>query len=163
MSELVLRNRQRVRAVDLPWLRRIALALLADDLLQAEFQLGVHLIEAREMMRLNEEFLHHAGSTDVITFDYADHRSCLPPPAAAVHGEIFICVDEAVAQARRFQTSWQSEIVRYLVHGALHLRGHDDQSPTDRRSMKREENRLLRRLAHRFALSRLARRRKVAA
>ena len=50
---------------------------------------------------------------------------------ATLHGEIFICVDEAVLQARKFRTSWQSEIVRYLVHGVLHLLGHDDSRPAN--------------------------------
>ena len=75
-----------------------------------------------------------------------------------LHGEIFICVDEAVVQARRFRASWQSELVRYVIHGVLHLRGFDDLHPAGRRKMKREEDRLLREIALRFALSKLARR-----
>ena len=47
-------------------------------------------------------------------------------PVLLLHGEIFICVDEAIRQARRFGTIWQSEIVRYLIHGVLHLLGFDD-------------------------------------
>ena len=46
-----------------------------------------------------------------------------------LHGEIFICVDEAIPQAKEFRTSWQSEIVRYIVHGVLHLLGHEMPSP----------------------------------
>ena len=53
----------------------------------------------------------------------------MPDARRPLHGEIFICVDEAVWQARKFRTSWQSEIVRYLVHGVLHLLGHDDSRP----------------------------------
>ncbi len=67
-----------------------------------------------------------------------------------LHGEIFICVDEAIAQARKYAPRWQSEIVRYVIHGILHLLGHDDSRPAARRRMKREENRLLRRLAGKF-------------
>jgi probable rRNA maturation factor len=66
-------------------------------------------------------------------------------------------VDEAIIQARRFRTSWPAELVRYLVHGVLHLRGFDDHTAADRRRMKTEENRLLRLLAGRFPLSQLAR------
>jgi probable rRNA maturation factor len=66
-------------------------------------------------------------------------------------------MDEAVWQARKFRTSWQSEIVRYLVHGVLHLLGQDDSSNSERRKMKREENRLLRELSRRFSLAQLAR------
>jgi len=69
---------------------------------------------------------------------------------------MFICVDDAMAQAKEFGTSWQSEIVRYAVHGVLHLLGHDDLKPELRRAMKREENRLVRLLARRFSLAQLS-------
>jgi probable rRNA maturation factor len=70
-------------------------------------------------------------------------------------------VDEAILQARRFRTTWQSELVRYLIHGVLHLFGHDDHHAVARRKMKREENRLFKSLSARFALSRLARKSKL--
>lgn len=151
MSRLLVRNRQQTRQVDLPLFRRIARTLLAELIALEDYDLGVHLIAAPEMERLNVEFLEHLGSTDVITFDYAD------PSKASLHGEIFLCLDEAVIQAKRFRSSWQSELVRYLVHGILHLRGFCDSTPDARRNMKREENRLLRLLARTFPLNRLAR------
>ena len=143
-------NRQRTRQINHRLFRQIGLALLKDLCVVKHADLGINLVAASEMQRLNETFLQHVGSTDVITFDYADHASFL-------HGEIFICVDEAILQARRFRTNWQSELVRYLIHGVLHLLGHDDHRPAARRRMKREEDRLLRSMAARFALSRLAR------
>ena len=65
-------------------------------------------------------------------------------------------MDEAIAQARRFRSTWQSELVRYLIHGILHLRGFDDLRHSDRRKMKREESRLLRLLARQFNFGKLA-------
>jgi probable rRNA maturation factor len=153
---VTIRNRQRTWAVDLRLLRAVVRELFNELPLVEEAELGVFLVAAPEMTRLNQTFLHHAGSTDVITFDYADHASRITRHAPAVHGEIFICVDEAIRQARRFRTTWQSELVRYIVHGVLHLMGHNDHRASVRRKMKREENRLLRRLASRFPLSRLA-------
>jgi probable rRNA maturation factor len=134
--------------LDLRLFRRIVKGLLT--LLQAkEHDLGVYIVAAPEMTRLNETFLHHQGATDVITFDYSDASN------SALHGEIFVCLDEAVVQARRFGTTWPSELVRYAVHGVLHLRGFDDARVADRRKMKREENRLLRALEARFDLAAL--------
>ena len=130
-------------------------ALLA-DLEIGKAGLEINLVTAPEITRLNEKFLHHGSSTDVITFDYRDKDwsgKFLP----ALHGEIFVCVDEAVSQARRFGTSWQSETVRYVVHGVLHLLGHDDLHAAARRKMKHEENRLVRELSRRFSLAQLAR------
>jgi rRNA maturation RNase YbeY len=73
-----------------------------------------------------------------------------------VLGEVFVCVEEAMAQAHRYRTIWPVELVRYVVHGLLHLRGFRDGTPRARRRMKREENRRLRALARTFALSQMA-------
>ncbi len=150
---LVIRNRQRVRKVSAALLRQIARALLEQHLSLRTYELGIHLVGAKEMALVNETFLNHAGSTDVITFD----NSTLAPaePSPSLTGELFICLDDAVSQAREFRSSWQAEVVRYLVHGVLHLRGHDDLKPVARRKMKQEENRLLRLLARQFPLARL--------
>ena len=155
---VTLLNRQRVRKVDARQLRVITLALLGElQITSAEF--GVNLVSDAEMTRVNETFLQHEGSTDVITFDHSElsARPQTPDPRPNLHGELFICVDEAIRQARRFRTTWQSELVRYVVHGVLHLLGHDDHHAADRRKMKREENRLVRLMARRFAFTRLAR------
>lgn len=152
-KSLLVRNRQRALRLDSRLFRKILLTLL-DELLQTDsFELGISIVGAAEMTRLNETFLRHRGSTDVLTFDYTQAGR-----PAALHGEIFVCLDEALIQAGRFRTSWQSELVRYLVHGILHLSGYDDKRQTRRRTMKREENRLLKELGRRFDLSRLARR-----
>lgn len=150
---LTIRNRQKTRAVDARLLRRITRALLGELLQRSEADLGVFIVAAPEMTRLNETFLRHAGPTDVITFDYSETPTGSSPPA--LHGEIFVCVDEAVAQARRFRASWQAELVRYVVHGVLHLCGFDDTRPAARRAMKQAENRLLRKVVRRFALRNL--------
>jgi len=190
-GRLRLRNRQRLRSIDLPLLRRILSALLEELLPAMPFDLTIHLVHAAEITRLNETFLHHRGATDVITVDYAGQpgppagrlrrprtaqtsrsspRSPSPPAleargqggSASVHGELFVCLDEAVGQCRRFRALWQSELVRYVVHGILHLRGYDDRQPAARRRMKREEERLLTQLAERFPFRRLGKTRPAA-
>lgn len=162
--ELCLRNRQRVRRINRRQLRKIIVAILREEFGLTAYQLGVHLVAAPEMTHVNEKYLGHAGSTDVITFDHTP-AAPLPDPesspprefrsSAMLHGEIFICVTEAVAQARRFRTTWQAEVLRYILHGLLHLRGYDDIHTAARRAMKQVENRLLRRVVRRFALSNL--------
>ncbi|MCX6895796.1 MAG: rRNA maturation RNase YbeY [Verrucomicrobia bacterium] len=153
---VVIANRQHRKKINARLLRQIATALLA-ELEIAEAELGLRLVAATEMARVNGTFLNHAGSTDVITFDHSKPETRNPKPETVLHGELFICLDDAIAQAREFRTTWQSEVVRYVIHGVLHLLGHDDHAATARRKMKREENRLLRRLAKEFPLARLAR------
>ena len=148
---ITVRNRQRTRAVNTRLLRRIAKTVLVDHLRVEDFHLSVCLVGAREMTRLNEAYLWHRGSTDVLAFDYRD--PALPGP---LFGEIFVCVNEACSQARRFRTTWHSEVVRYIVHGLLHFCGYDDRNSRHRQKMKRVENRLLRRLSVQFRLRSLA-------
>jgi rRNA maturation RNase YbeY len=151
---IVIANRQHARKVNRRLLKQITATLLAD--LEVEnAELGVHLIAAPEMIRLNEKFLRHRGSTDVITFDNRNSEFGIWSSEFQLHGEIFICVNEAVRQARQYGTTWQSEIVRYIVHGILHLLGSDDARAGARREMKREEDRRMRELSRRFPLSKL--------
>lgn len=157
MKQLVFRNRQKPAALDLAFLRRIARHLLVEEWRLSEYQLGFHFVGREEMACVNETYLRHEGPTDVITFDHLEE-----PAPDQLHGEVFICVAVALAQARQFKTAWQAELVRYLIHSLLHLRGHDDQDPADRRIMKREENRLLKLISERFALSQVARKPKLA-
>ena len=155
-GRLVFRNRQQLYSIDLRRFRRIARTLLCDLMARTQFELCIHLVAAPEMTRLNRDFLGHEGSTDVITFNHSE-----PSQRELLHGEIFICLDDARTQARRFHTTWQSELVRYLLHGVLHLLGYEDAKVTARRRMKRKENSLLCELARRFPLRKLARARRV--
>ncbi len=150
MSELYVRNRQRTRPIDLRLLQAIARALLA-RIGPRDFRVGILLVGAKEITRLNEAFLKHAGPTDVMAFGYASG------PSQSLHGEVFICVDEALRQARRFRTNWEKEVVRYLAHGLLHLQGYEDSTAAARQRMKAVEDTLVRHTARQFQLSQLSR------
>ena len=138
------RTRQKI---NLRLLKEIAAAAL-EELKIIDAELSVVIVGAKESAAMNEKFLGHEGPTDVITFDYSEKPRQL-------HGEIFICIEEAAKQAKEFKTNWQSELVRYVVHGILHLIGHDDLKPSARKKMKTVEGRLVRELSRRFALSKL--------
>jgi probable rRNA maturation factor len=181
MTQLIaVRNRQRTRTVRHAPLRRMLRVCLTDCLQIPEFELALHLVGHDEMTRLNREFLNHRGSTDVITFDHATLEAspagdyppnrgarrtdppkrrkkvpALPPPK--LHGEIFVCVDEAVRQAPRYGASWETELIRYALHGLLHLCGYTDATGALRRQMRRREDELLRALSRPFPTSQITR------
>jgi probable rRNA maturation factor len=117
--------------LNLPLLRRIARGLANEIFPRRSHEIGVYFVGRKKITDLNERFLQHAGPTDVITFNYGGD---------VLHGEIFICVSEAVKQAKEFGTTPQSELVRYMVHGLLHLRGYDDHTPEQQKKMKRAED-----------------------
>jgi probable rRNA maturation factor len=162
-GSLLITNRQRAIPLNTRLLRTLTKSLLEDLLRLEEFNLAIYTVRGPEMAELNKNFLQHEGSTDVITFDYGEAPTLdARPSTLLLHGEIFISIDDAKAQARKFRTSWQSELARYVIHGVLHLRGFDDIRPADRRKMKREENRLLKEIARLFPLSKLGTKPKLA-
>lgn len=141
-------DRQRTRRVDRRLLVRLATAVLGH--MDRTAEVGIHLVGPREMEAVNVRFLGHTGSTDIITFDHGSG-------AGRLHGEMFICIADAVAQAEEFGTTWTAELARYVVHGLLHLDGYDDLEPAARRVMKRRENTLVRWLARNHPLDGLDR------
>ena len=160
-QSISIRNRQRVRRINLRRLREVVLLCMRESLFVESFELGIQIVDAKEMTKLNEQYLQHRGSTDVITFDYLEpegpgrqSRSPRLCPevgeegdvAKPIHGDIFLCMDEANRQAREFNSSWQEEIVRYIIHGVLHLLGHDDRTAARRAKMKRDEDLVMRSL-----------------
>ncbi|HEU5122982.1 MAG TPA: rRNA maturation RNase YbeY [Verrucomicrobiae bacterium] len=151
-ASLFIKNQQRTFPVNVRYLRWMTRELLRELLWIEDFDLGIYIVRAPKMAEINWNFLQHEGSTDVITFDYGEKKdgekseTRNPKLEIPLNGELFICIDDAIEQARQFRTTWQSELVRYVIHGILHLRGYDDLNPAARKIMKREENRLLKKL-----------------
>ncbi len=92
--QLGLLNRQRTRKLDARQLRRCTRALLR-EVGVTDAELGVTFVGDQEMTRINESFLQHEGSTDVITFDHSEISPSPQPPAVSpeLYGEIFVCID----------------------------------------------------------------------
>jgi len=159
-SQITFANHQRTKPINRRKLGEITEATLA-ELGVTDWNLTFYLVGAKKMAEINEGHLGHTGPTDVITFDYSElgtgnSKLETRSPKLRLVGEIFICPDVAVTQAREFRTTWQSEMVRYVVHALLHLCGHDDLKPAARREMKRHENRLVRKLDHRFQFAEIS-------
>lgn len=149
---LLIRNRQRQRRVDGRRLKKILAAALRQHMDVRDYEIGVHLVGTGEMTSVNETFLQHEGPTDVITFNHSQ----IDDPTN-LHGELYVCVDEAMLLAPKYRTIWQDELVRYCVHGILHLQGYDDLEPWMRRQMKRRENRVMRSVRKQFAVDEIDR------
>lgn len=152
MRELQVRNLRCGRVINTRLVHEIARVLLEDELGLARYELAIHFVSPQKMARINWDYLQHEGSTDVISFDYRDGYSEGAPEFEGLElaGEIFVSAADAVKQSKEFGTKWQEELIRYVVHGVLHLQGHDDLQTDKRMAMKREENRLLKSLATKF-------------
>lgn len=91
------------------------------------------------LRKMNRRFRGKNRFTDIIAFrhgpDTATERFPLSVAGRAPFGDLYIAVDQARLNARRFGVSFDEEIVRLAVHGTLHLLGHTDYTPGPRARM----------------------------
>ncbi len=91
------------------------------------------------MRSLNRCYLKRNYATDVLSFGYGSMKIGGIP----FLGEIVCAPAIAVDQAARFRISPEKELAKLLVHGILHLLGHDHEA--DQGRMNRYQRRLQRR------------------
>jgi probable rRNA maturation factor len=137
IPELSVRNLQRKIRVDVVDLRKFgqrALKLCLDVPRQEQTDLQklqevlVLIVSDQRIAFLHRQFMHEAGPTDVLTFQ---------------HGEIFISVETARRNARRFGKRLDYELCLYIVHGLLHLHGFDDRDQASARKMRVVQQRIV--------------------
>ena len=127
---------------------RARVAELARAVLRAErvrhALVSITFVTKRRIAMLNRRHLGHRGPTDVISFGFT--RTAADEP---VIGDVYVAPDVARENARERHISPREEIVRLVVHGVLHVLGHDHPSGTDREGspMWERQERLVRRLA----------------
>lgn len=109
---------------------------LSTELTFSLLSLEINFISEESILDINKSFLKHNYSTDIITFNYSGE-------ANHIDGEIFISIDDALINSRKYKVSISEELVRLVIHGVLHLLGYDDQTSSDKKIMKRLENKLL--------------------
>jgi rRNA maturation RNase YbeY len=120
--------------------RRARAALSALGLSRSE--LSISLVDDREIARLNGQWRARPTPTDVLSFslvegDFSQHRGGLL-------GDVVISVETAARQAAERRRGLDDELARLLVHGLLHLVGHDHEADDEARAMAAEERRLRR-------------------
>ena len=161
MKLVLAKQARRPRLEDRWLLRRTlgeALCLTGLDRAQGsgcESEVHIVIVDDARMTELNEQFLGHPGSTDVLAFAFVAENPLPPDDEVQVAGEIYVCLDVAVAAAGEYGNSLGEECVLYAVHGMLHLLGMDDHEPRQRDEMKAAEERVMGALRERFVLTRI--------
>ena len=87
------------------------------------------------ILDVNRTYLKHDYFTDIITFDYC--KSDL------VSGDLFISLDTVKSNSDKFETTYNEELHRTIIHGILHLCGINDKGPGEREIMEQAENEAL--------------------
>ncbi len=126
-------------AFDRPLLARRARFVLR-EVAPARAELSLALVDDIAMAELNERHRGKRGATDVLAFsllegDYSEFRG-------ALLGDVVIDVEQAARQARRARRTLDDELAKLLIHGVLHLLGHDHEEAGETRRMRAEERRL---------------------
>lgn len=101
-------------------------------------RLDIRLVDDAAMIRLHEEHLDDATTTDVLTFDLSDEAE-----GDAIEASLVLCVDEAARHADERGHTIERELLLYALHGLLHCAGHDDHDTASHARMHAEEDRLL--------------------
>ena len=130
--------------VDVAQLRKRARAILS-AIGQSRSELSIALVDDPTIAELNGQWRDKPRATDVLSFslvegDFADHRG-------GMLGDVVISVETAAAQARERHRGLDETVTRLLVHGVMHLIGHDHEDDDDAKIMSAEERRVLKVLA----------------
>ena len=94
----------------------------------SEGELSIVFVNDAEIAQVHADFMDDPSPTDVITFD---------------HGEVLISADTARRQAAEYGQHMEREIALYIVHGLLHLAGHEDRGEAQVEAMRELQERLL--------------------
>lgn len=95
--------------------------------------LSINFVNAEYLLNVNKDYLNHDSYTDIITFNYSGSNTL-------IDGELFISVDEAIKNSLKFKVTTDSELIRLVIHGILHLIGFDDETKSEKIRMKAKEN-----------------------
>ncbi len=107
-----------------------------------EADVSVTFLGRAAMQAMNRDYKHHDRPTDVIAF-------ALPQPDGTLAGDVYICRFVAAREARSRGVPVREELLRLVVHGTLHVLGHDhpESAARERSPMWRRQERYVQALA----------------
>ena len=86
----------------------------------------------KRLLKINQDFLKHDYYTDIITFE-------LSSKGQPIEGEIYISIDRVKENAISQETSFKQELLRVILHGALHLCGYKDKTASEVMQIRQKE------------------------
>jgi probable rRNA maturation factor len=113
-------------------LRRTARRIVAGERLADTGAVTVVLCSDYRIRKLNREYRGKDRVTDVLAFEFGDPD---------LLGEMYISLQRAAVQARRYGLSHAEEVERLFVHGFFHLLGYTHESAAARQEMEEREGR----------------------
>ena len=130
-------------SVNLHSLEEAAKTALRQQAAPAETDLTIVITDDEQLRELNRQYRHIDAPTDVLSFpaDFIDPDNELP-----YLGDILISYERANTQASVAGHSTEAELQLLVVHGVLHLLGHDHADPEEKTQMWSDQSEILRQL-----------------
>ena len=100
-----------------------------------DVQISVSVVGAEEIARLNNQYRGKNAVTDVLSFPMGDEDE----RGVYLLGDIVICLQKVLEQARAYENSFARELCYLSVHSLLHLLGYDHETEEDRSQMREKE------------------------
>lgn len=143
--EIALSNEQSRHSVDEERLCEAVRSVLRDSRF-ASATVSIAVVDDASIHELNRRYLNHDWPTDVLSFVLDDHDDYL-------EGEVVISADIAARAAAEAGWSAAAEQLLYVIHGALHLVGYRDKSPSEAQRIRTAEAKYLRQFGFELARS----------
>lgn len=87
------------------------------------------------ILKINKEYLKHHTYTDIITFDLSSKGS------NDLIADIYISIERVQENAENFDVKFTKELLRVIIHGALHLCGYKDKTANEKKAFRIRETR----------------------
>lgn len=113
-----------------------------------DVNLSVVLTDNRRLQKLNRDYLGVDAPTDVLSFpaSESDGSEIDPETGERYIGDILISVPYAAKGAKQAGNSLEAELQLLVVHGVLHLLGHDHAKPKEKAKMWQAQAQILKSL-----------------
>jgi probable rRNA maturation factor len=121
-------------------LKRAALAALAHQKKTPEADLSIVLANDARLRQLNRDFLGIDAPTDVLSFPASEAD---PQTGSPYLGDILLSIPRARAQAKAAGHPLEAEVQLLVVHGVLHLLGHDHADAREKKRMWKAQAEIL--------------------
>lgn len=126
MIEVLIENGENFPIVEKQLENAVAKTFLIHEITIA--RVGIHIVGEERMTELNENYKHHQGSTDVLTFVLRDPEQPTPSfleteQTEQEFGDIFLCYPVVEQEAKEEGISIHEKLAFLVEHGCLHLLG----------------------------------------
>ena len=125
-TDFVLSNEKKVA----DWL----LSVLRNEGVEAQ-SVDYSFVDKKQMIKINKKHLNHNYLTDVLAFNYSEDST--------IQGDVFVSEEMVRANAQEYAQSFSDELMRVMLHGLLHLCGHNDKTPEQQNRIRDLEDKYL--------------------